>query len=52
MDQAAIATRPRKRCMNFSRRIAEYRHRFQLGEDVAVEIRNLIKWLMNHQRGT
>ncbi|MDP2134170.1 MAG: bacteriohemerythrin [Sulfuritalea sp.] len=33
----------------FTRRIAEYRHRFALGEDVAVEIQGtLVKWLMNH----
>jgi len=33
----------------FTRRIAEYRHRFKLGEDVAVEMQStLIKWLMNH----
>jgi hemerythrin len=33
----------------FSRRIAEYRHRFKLGEDVDAELQStLIKWLMNH----
>ncbi|MDP2136077.1 MAG: bacteriohemerythrin, partial [Sulfuritalea sp.] len=33
----------------FTRRIIEYRHRFKLGEDVAVEIQGtLVKWLMNH----
>ncbi len=33
----------------FARRVAEYRHRFLLGEDVAIEMQStLIKWLMNH----
>ncbi|MCM2309439.1 MAG: bacteriohemerythrin [Sulfuritalea sp.] len=51
MDQARYRyAAPHKKVHElFTRRIAEYRHRFQLGEDVAVEMQGtLIKWLMNH----
>lgn len=51
MDQARYRfAAPHKKVHElFTRRIAEYRHRFQLGEDVAAEMQGtLIKWLMNH----
>jgi hemerythrin len=33
----------------FTRRVTEFRHRFKLREDVAMEMQEtLIKWLMNH----